>query len=162
MESKKAYEWKGFYSHKVSADVAGRVMEELENTVGLTPKNLVEVSRPENAPLHEEFEWDDSIAAEKYRETQASGMIRNITIKVENAQQTKQVRAFVTLANNQSGPKSYESIGNVMSCQIKREKLIDNALRELRAFRNKYKQYTELADLIAVFDDMMEKIEEIG
>lgn len=65
------YEWKEAAQIKADAQKAGEMLENLEKTVGLTPKNLVEASRDESAPLHNEFEWNDTKAAEKYRETQA-------------------------------------------------------------------------------------------
>lgn len=50
------YEWKITGICKVDANIAGAVCEELKNTVGLTRENLVNASRPEDAPLHDEFE----------------------------------------------------------------------------------------------------------
>ena len=67
--------------HKVSAQVAGEICNTLSNSPGgLTPHRLVEVSRDENAPMHSEFEWDDSIAGEKYREEQAKKVIQHLVI----------------------------------------------------------------------------------
>ena len=54
----KGYTWLAGSRHKVDAEVAGRVCEELERNGGLTAERLVEASRPEDAPLHKEFEWD--------------------------------------------------------------------------------------------------------
>ena len=61
------YKWKERAQIRVSADVAGRVCEELEKDGALTPKRLLDVSRAEDAPLHDAFEWNDGIAAEKYQ-----------------------------------------------------------------------------------------------
>ena len=50
---------------KAPAEVTGRVFEELANSEGgLSPRTLVDASRDENAPLHNEFEWRDDVAAE--------------------------------------------------------------------------------------------------
>lgn len=61
------YEWKEAAQIKADAQKAGEMLENLEKTVGITPKNLVEANRDESAPLHNEFEWNDTKAAEKYR-----------------------------------------------------------------------------------------------
>lgn len=73
------YEWKDLASVrniKADAQVAGEVCEELEREGRLTPENLVEVSKDENAPLHNEFEWNDATAAKKYRRSQAQFIIK--------------------------------------------------------------------------------------
>jgi hypothetical protein len=77
------YEWKVNGIYKTDANVAGKVLEELNNTIGLTNENLVNASRPEDAPLHNEFEWDDTIAAEKYRNVQAGKMINLLAVRIE-------------------------------------------------------------------------------
>lgn len=59
------YEWKEAAQIKADAQKAGEMLENLEKTVGITPKNLVEANRDESAPLHNEFEWNDTKAAEK-------------------------------------------------------------------------------------------------
>lgn len=58
------YEWKEAAQIKADAQKAGEMLEILEKTVGITPKNLVEANRDESAPLHNEFEWNDTKAAE--------------------------------------------------------------------------------------------------
>ena len=74
------YTWCDGSHHKVDPNVAAQVATELEEAGMLTAKNLVDVSRPEDAPLHDEFEWDDSVAAEKYREGQARNVIHSLRI----------------------------------------------------------------------------------
>ena len=66
------YEFKPCSYIKASAQVAGEMCEQLSKTGGLTPKRLVDANRAEDAPLHGEFEWNDTVAAEAYREGQAA------------------------------------------------------------------------------------------
>ena len=44
-------------------------------------EQVLELARDENTELHKCFEWDDSIAAEKYRYVQAQRVIRMLVIK---------------------------------------------------------------------------------
>ena len=147
------YKWKNF-SYKTSASVAGEVCEELDRTIGLTPANLVDASRPEEAPLHNEFEWDDHVAAEEFRRTQARLMISNLSIVIEE-HKAEPIRAFFSL---QSGFRknfgTYESTVAIMNDDQKREKLLDTAKRELEAFRKKYQILTELSDVFAAIDEI--------
>jgi hypothetical protein len=72
---------------EVSAQVVGETIDRMMETRGeITPAEVVEESRPANAPLHPLFEWDDSVAAEKYREDQARAVIRSYVIIVRDDQ----------------------------------------------------------------------------
>lgn len=65
----------------VDAQTVGEELERLNDAHGeLTAALVVEAARPEDAPLHPAFEWDDHNAAELYRQHQARGMIRSIQI----------------------------------------------------------------------------------
>ena len=71
------YQWKLPGVMPVDAQTAGDELERVYKKRGdIKPSTLVEESRPASAPLHRCFEWDDAIAAEKYRESQASYPLR--------------------------------------------------------------------------------------
>lgn len=137
------YKWKDGSQHKVSAQIAGEVCAELEERGELNAQNLVDVSRPEEAPLHDEFEWNDDIAAELYRKTQAYAIIRHLSINTETK---APVRAFfnIEIRSNQ-----FESIETIIQQEDKYSKLLKQALNELEAFQRKYQMLTELQE---VFD----------
>lgn len=140
------YKWKT-YSYKTDPAIAGSVCEELNQTVGLTPENLVDASRPEDAPLHSEFEWNDSLAAEEYRRVQARLLISNLSIVIEEQKQ-EPVRAFFSLHHGfKKNPGQYESTITIMSDDAKREILLKKAKNELKAFRQKYQMLSELANV---------------
>ena len=142
-----AYEWKTKGLYKADADVVGKIFEDLENTVGLTAENVVEVSRSEDCPIHDEFEWDNDVAAEEWRKEQAKNMIRNISVvlaETEIDSDVKSVRAFYATELHQ-----YESIQAIFSDNEKEDNLLQKAIRELQAFK---KKYALLSKLSAVFD----------
>lgn len=143
------YKWKNGSRLKASAQDAGEVCAALEAKGNLTPQALVDASRPEDAPLHGEFEWDDAKAAERYRETQASYIIRSVEVVVEGTD--KPTRAFVslTVAENE---REYREINKVLSIHSERELLLNEAKRELEAFKRKYSVLEELADVFAAID----------
>lgn len=66
----------------------------------LTPKAVVEASRPKGAPLHDRFEWDNRLAGEKYREVQAAQLIRSVHITrvTDTERGPVRVRAFLATA----------------------------------------------------------------
>ena len=148
-----AYEYKYTYCglsslFKNPAEVAGPVCQALrDSSTGLTPKALVDASRDENAPLHNEFEWDDSIAAEKYRERQAAKIIRSIVIVRTDIQEVRQSRnrAFVSTGENNH---AYVPLGEALSTETWRSNLLKAAKRDAEQFVTKYNRLTELAGVI--------------
>jgi len=46
----------------------------------LTATEVVNTAKDENNPLHSCFEWDDTVAGEKYREQQARQLINQFTV----------------------------------------------------------------------------------
>lgn len=149
------FEFKQAARIKADAQVVGELCLGLQETGGLTPKRLLDASRDESSPLHNEFEWDDSIAAENYREQQASYIIRHLVIKPED--KTKpQVRAFVNITGEE---KEYQSIEIVLKTPDLREQMLRNAKSEMLAFISKYKNLEELS---GVFDAMEETSKDIA
>lgn len=157
MEAKKErskemiYKWKTPF-FKTDAEVAGKVCKELEETVGLTSKTLLDASRPEDAPLHDEFEWRDDVAAEKWRENQASLIIRNLVIVAEEKQTS--TRAFVTLTESKKENNNYHDVVEVMQDGEKRSALFNIAMRELLSFKQKYSDLEEFAKVIEAIDEL--------
>ena len=151
-----AYRW-GQRAYSVPADVAGRVMEDLENGPGLTAKNLVDVSRPEDAPLHSVFEWNDSTAAELYRENQARRLIASIEIVREDVPEVKEkpvmIRAFHALRTEET--EGYEHIQHIMSDEEKRNRLLELAKRDMNIFKEKYKELKELSKVFESMDEIL-------
>lgn len=147
------YKWKS--GSRVSADAqkVGEVCERLERKGNLTPKALVDASRRKNAALHDLFEWDNEIAAEKYRETQASYLIRSIEIVATGT--SEPVRAFVSVtANVETTERTYINVERALSTSGTREEVLAIALAELRAFERKYANLEELASVLAAIREV--------
>lgn len=132
----------------VSAQVAGEECARLESQGRLTPRNLVEESRPEDAPLHRYFEWDDSVAAEKWRCTQAAYIIRSVEVTIERT--SEPTRAFIATISD--GTHTYRDVGVVLRDADSRAELLRDAMRELLAFKRKYQNLRELVDVIDAID----------
>lgn len=136
---------------KTSAQAIGTVCEQLERMNKLTPANLVDVSRSADAPLHDEFEWDDAIAGEKYRESQAQYLIRVITIEPEK-KESEPIRAFVSI--RQDDERRYIDTQYAMSIPETRESVLMDAIRELNAFRRKFNALNELAGVFVEIEKL--------
>lgn len=141
------YEWK-VPVFKVDANTAGAELERIYAQNGeLDPAQVVEASRPKKAPLHDCFEWDDAIAAEKYREHQARHIIRSLVAYDESDDAAEPQRAYVSVQ------ESYRPLEIVLASRDMSAELLQSAYRDMRTFETKY---SELQELASVFDAMEE------
>lgn len=150
------YQYKVKGLQKCPAQVAGEICEQLQNSeAGLSPATLLDVSRDANAPLHGEFEWDDTVAAEKYRITQAAGIIRNIVIVTKDENDTiKQDRGFVSIPG---GTSAYVSLQAALDNDEWNAHLLEMAKNDMQAFLAKYRRVQELAEVNAAMKMALEK-----
>lgn len=151
----------------VDAQTAGEELERIAGKFGgdLQSKNIVDESRDENAVLHKCFEWDDTVAGELYRIHQADDIRRHIYCIVTKPAEDTETKSFVVRAwqdvsdDNQRQGK-FIHINTALSDEQTRQRIVENALRELKAFQQKYQSYSELCgicktigDFIATFDN---------
>ena len=148
------YEWKEGSRFPVNAQVAGEMCAELEKEGRLTAKNLLDANRPENAPLHDAFNWNDDEAAELYREEQARKIIRCIVVKRDNVKEP--VRQFI---NVEISERKYYSVDVLLKTESTRNIMLRTALAELKAFQKKYRILKELTNVFTAIDQL--KIDEI-
>ena len=142
----------------VSAQIAGEELEKIEARDGeITPRAVVEEARPEGSKLHNVFEWDDEKAAEQYRLTQASTLIRCIVVKPEEKDIKEPVRMFVNCNPTDDGQKktgSYINFRSAFEDPESRAVILSNAKHELRVFRSKYQRLKELAKVFDAIDEL--------
>lgn len=120
------YQWR-IPKYKVDARTAAVELRRIEERCRvLRPKDVVEESRAEDAPLHGCFTWEDAAAAEKYRLRQAGDLIRSLRVVQFGC---PPVNAFHSIRDEGTRQRGYRSVDLVLS---------DPELRELpkeRAFR---------------------------
>lgn len=99
---------------------------ERENGGHLTPGIVVQAAKPKASPLHNQFEWDNRKAGEKYRLWQARKLIKIIPIRRDDTDEPQVlVPAFMHIAG-ETGPKYMSSVRVVQD-----DDLYARALREL-------------------------------
>lgn len=146
-----------YKSSKVSAQTVGEVFERLEERDGLlTKESVLEEARPEDSELHPIFEWNDTVAAEKYRLTQSAQLIRSLVVISEETKPSP----FVAYVNVSPGKKrsSFININAAMEKAESRQTVLNNALAELTEIQNKYNSLQELAELFRELEKVKESI----
>ena len=115
----------------VDAQTVGETLAGLENKHGgITPPMLVNESRPEDAPLHPCFTWDDVEAAELYRETEARSIVRSVRVIYPDAKESEPAFVHVRPAESDTdearGPGFYANTREV----VRRFSLYESAWRD--------------------------------
>ncbi|HAO99858.1 MAG TPA: hypothetical protein DCQ83_07415 [Fibrobacteres bacterium] len=118
----------------------------------LKPEQVVEAARDPGSPLHDQFQWDDTAAAEAYRIQQARGLLRVCVQWIGEGVNRHQAPVFVNLTSDRYESKGYRTTVSVLSDEQLRAQMLEDALTELNRFRRKYHDLAELAQLFAAFD----------
>lgn len=102
--------------------------------------------------LHECFEWDDGKAGHEYRLWQARKLISLHIITAEGERKT------VSLTVDRVAGGGYRQIDDVVRVPVLREKMLADAMNELRRVRTKYNQLSELAKVFEEIDTVERQI----
>ena len=150
------YSWK-IEKYPVSAEIAAKEFDRIYNKYGvLDKKDIVEESRDKKAALHSCFEWDDAIAAEKYRQEQASDMVQCL-VTVEKSDKSDEpviVRAFVKTT------EKYEPITVSIRSEEKYAVLLQDALNDAKWFMKKHAALVELQNVFCAIREFENKMKE--
>lgn len=154
------YEWK-FKIFPVDPNDVGKEFEKIEKENGkVTAKKVVEVAKDEKNIMHSCFEWNDTKAAEKYRFIEAHNLISQLVKVSIKEPQRKEVRAYVNINQKNGFGQSGEfiSIERAMSKEETRNIVLNKALDELIAFKNKYRNLREFEELFLEIEKLCKKI----
>jgi len=152
MAKKLEYKWKDASYCQIPAQVVGKEITKVmkKNKGILTPQLLVDSAKNLKSPIHDYFEWNNKVAADKYRETQASYLIRHLEI-IEEKEDLKpvKVRAFVSVKSDNN--YHYVSIQSAYNDKDMLKYVLEQALSEYKALAQKYqnlKEFKKINDAI--------------
>jgi hypothetical protein len=145
------YGWK---DKRIGGDptVVAKHLHQLERRYGaLSPAIVVEEASAETSPLHRYFEWDNTVAAAKFREEQARGLLRAVLME-SDAEPGVNIRAFLMIDTNEGG--AYVNTVRALSDSQMAEQVLARAKAELRAFKAKYAHLQKLHKVIAAIEEV--------
>lgn len=156
----KSYKWRDGFQYAVKADVVGSVIEEIEARDGtVTKEAFLDASRPEDSPTHSMFEWNDAMAAEKWRLEESRHIIINLQVTYDDASDSgkKDVSAFVNIKSERKA--EYKNIIDALSDQESRALIIERINRDLDQIIERNRHIEELADIL---ESKLIKLREAG
>ena len=113
----------------------------------ITPQEILEKARDEDSELHKCFEWNDSIAAEKYRLEQARNILRMLVYEGKSKEE-KPLRLYMKTETTHE----YQPTKQFLIQQDEYQGLLKRALAELEAFKRKYRTLTELDSIFEAME----------
>jgi hypothetical protein len=122
----------------------------------LCPEDVVEAARPTSAPLHSQFQWDNTKAGHLYRLEQARHLIRVCVEYYPHTETTTKV--FVSLTTDRYKDGGYRDVRVVLGNREQREQMLHDALDEMQSFRTKYAGVRELANVFAAMTTAERKL----
>lgn len=143
------YQWKNGYDIKTENVDAGKVYKEIQS-IGdnVTPKDVLKKAKSSKTELHKCFEWDDSVAAEKFRVHQASNVLRSIIVIDDNETSPikHSIRAFEHI--NVGGKNLYMETKSILTDEEKAEKLIAEIMQSILELENKLRTYESFSSKV--------------
>ena len=127
-----------------------------EQNRGQLPARAVVAWARENvdSALHNQFTWDDTEAAEKWRLHQARTIILRVHVTTDDGKVT---RAWVNLPSDRASDEPvYRPIVRVMSDADLRAELLQTVKDELVRIRRKHAELNELASVSTAIDVALE------
>ena len=136
----------------LSAQAVAERLTYLQEKYGrVTPVDIVEDARSEASPLHKAFEWNDTAAAKAFREHQARQMIKSVRVIYDEDAAQEPRRAFVNVIREGEG-QMYLTSARVMGDEGLRQQVLEKAKADLKAWRHRYHDLTELSNIFDIVD----------
>ena len=134
-----------------------------ENDGIVTPDIVVDDARKEESPLHEYFDWDDAVAGDKWRKTQAGYLLRSIHVVIKRDDGEEEDTRFtynVTVTeqdDDEEEPEErsvYVSVQTVLTDAEKRAQVIERAWKQLKSWQSRWQQYKEFSKVFAAISEI--------
>lgn len=138
--------WRSGFESLFRGVDAQMVAEEIAS-IGESPTahEIVDAARDEGSELHKCFEWDDSIAAERYREKQARDVVHHLVIEEKVVPTDRpEIRIFHKVEQG----RGYQDVRRIVQDEDSYQNLLARAWAELRAFKAKYGMISELKEIL--------------
>lgn len=138
------YRWANDARMTGDPQAVGEAIEKLASRHGgVCPKEaLVRAARSPKHPAHGLFEWDDTVAAERYRNDQARKIMRTLVFVVEE----REAPAFVKVEVTDDEGKAHEGFlrtDKAMSAPNAKDQVLAAAIAQLRGLQRRYSVLSE-------------------
>ena len=157
---------KGASFTQEKAQIYGEYLEQLIEGAGkqIATSEIVDAARDRQSPIHECFEWNDTIAGEKYRKHQARNLVNHI-VKVNFVDDQIKEKAFyhIKVTTEEEGKQKldpvYMSQERVLSMAEFRRQTLNSAITQIEHWEKRYISFKELNIIFAAIAATRKEIE---
>lgn len=153
------YSWKSNWrDFTADAQAVGEELEKLEFAGEITTETVLDYAKKnDESELHKCFEWDDTVAGEKFRRIQATQILCNISVNIREEPKEVQ-RVYVNVVSTTDDKKKFKNIKEVVKNDEEYQQLIDKAKREFVSCKERYETILERDDLKDVIFELYREI----
>lgn len=130
---------------------AQEAYDEISTLEEITPKNVVDLARNVNSKIHDDFEWDNEIAGEKWRIKQAREMIQLLVFEDKEKEELQEPVRVLQISTKTS---VYQPVKMIVQQQDEYQTLLKRAKAELEAFKRRYQSIVELESIFEAIDNL--------
>lgn len=117
-----------------------------------TPDDIVEKAKDPSTELHKCFDWDDTIAAEKWRRQTARFICCSLKVVVTT---TKGKPQEMRVIQSDKSLPAYKPVTFTVRNEDEYSKLLDQAKAELTSFKKRFASIVELENVIEEIDRIL-------
>lgn len=121
----------------------------------LTPNAVLQDAKSPKSPLHDEFEWDDSVAGHQYRVAQARNLIARVRVEIETTTRQIQVPAYVRDPNAAADEQGYVSVVSLKNDRAKALDVLRNEAERTAALLQRTRDLAAALDLESEVDPIL-------
>lgn len=120
----------------------------------LTPRAVVNEARVDGHPLHSRFEWDDAVAGERFRESQAADLIRSVRVVYREAdgQEPERSTRYWQSVRQQDG-FVYRPSEEIAQDPVATQVVLMDMRREWKSMQARYGRFQEFIDMVRTDTD---------
>lgn len=139
------------FNRKADPVKVGNELSELGETVN--ERQIVDKAKDTTTELNKCFEWNDEVAADKFRLEQARRIctMLHIVYLDDKKQEDEKPKEFRVLMHEPGNP-GYTQTMVIFKQEDRYESLLKQAMYELRCFKNKYSMIQELKPIFDLID----------
>lgn len=153
--------------NNTQAETVGRELVKLERANGaVKPADVVAAAEPITSPLHPLFTWDDTAAAQAYREDEARNIIRSVRIICTDIPAAEQpvIRAHVNVKAHDTEKEfegnAYISMTRATEDDAYRQQMLTNARSEIVSWQRRYDDLLQFTGKASQIKEVVESLDE--
>ena len=147
--------------HKHTKEMVRRLQVLYRQHGTLTPDLVVTDARDPESPLHADFEWEDSVAAERYRQAQARQLLASVEVLIRVNKVKVATVAYVRDPDKAPREQGYSSVAELREDKERAKAALQYELRRIAALLERARRLALALGLAKEVDSLLDEIEEL-